>query len=110
MSVERLAGIWPQLGSLSAEIIEQIEIDGLYAGYLDRQEADIAAFRREEGLILSAALDFGAIGGLSTEIRSKLSRTRPATLGAASRIPGMTPAALVALLRHVQRGENRARA
>ena len=110
VSVERLAGIWPQLGSLSAEIIEQIEIDGLYAGYLDRQEADIAAFRREEGLILSAALDFGAIGGLSTEIRSKLSRTRPATLGAASRIPGMTPAALVALLRHVQRGENRARA
>jgi tRNA uridine 5-carboxymethylaminomethyl modification enzyme len=107
MTLGKLAGIWPQLGVLSIDIVEQIEIDGLYAGYLSRQESDIAAFRREEALALPAGLDFGGIGGLSAEIRSKLSTARPATLGAASRIPGITPAALVALLRHVQRGQTR---
>ncbi len=110
VTLARLGALWPEIAGLSPEIIEQIEIDGLYAGYLDRQDADIAAFRREEALGLPPGLDFGAIGGLSTEIRSKLAHARPTTLGAASRIPGITPAALVALLRHVQRGENRARA
>jgi tRNA uridine 5-carboxymethylaminomethyl modification enzyme len=107
MTLGKLAGIWPQLGVLSIDIVEQIEIDGLSAGYISRQESDIAAFRREEALALPAGLDFGGIGGLSAEIRSKLSTARPATLGAASRIPGITPAALVALLRHVQRGQTR---
>lgn len=110
VTLNRLSAIWPEISSLDTDIIEQIEIDGLYAGYLERQEADIMAFRREEAMTLPEGLDFGSIGGLSAEIRSKLSSARPATLGAASRIPGITPAALIALLRHVQRGENRARA
>jgi tRNA uridine 5-carboxymethylaminomethyl modification enzyme len=108
VTLERLAVLWPKLRSVPIELAEQIEIEGLYAGYLARQEADIHAFRREEALTLPRGLDFGAIGGLSAEIRSKLTQVRPATLGAASRIPGITPAALVALLRHVQRGAGRA--
>ncbi len=103
VTVARLSSVWPELGTLAADIVEQVEIDGLYAGYLERQEADIRAFRREEALAIPGTVDFGTIGGLSAEIRSKLSAARPATLGAASRIPGMTPAALVALLRHVRR-------
>lgn len=98
-----LTRVWPELGEITADVAEQLEIDGKYAGYLDRQEADIRAFRKDESLALPDDLDVDTIGSLSTEIRSKLRQVRPATLGAAARIPGMTPAALVALLRHVKR-------
>jgi len=100
---DRLVSLWPELGALRPEIAEQLEVEGSYAGYLKRQEADIGAFRRDEGLVLPADLDYGRIGGLSTEVRGKLAGARPATLGAAGRIPGVTPAALVALLAHVKR-------
>jgi tRNA uridine 5-carboxymethylaminomethyl modification enzyme len=99
----RLAGIWPELAAVPPAIAEQLEIDARYAGYLDRQERDIAAFRRDEALELPDQLDYAAIGGLSAEVRSKLSAARPATLGAAARISGVTPAALVLLLQHVKR-------
>jgi tRNA uridine 5-carboxymethylaminomethyl modification enzyme len=99
----RLTSIWPDLRDLSAEIAEQMEIDGRYAGYLKRQEADIGDFRRDEDLALAAELDYDRVAALSNEVREKLKTVRPATLGAAGRIPGMTPAALVALLRHVRR-------
>jgi tRNA uridine 5-carboxymethylaminomethyl modification enzyme len=98
-----LSRIWPQLGGLRPDVAAQIEIDARYAGYLDRQEADILAFRRDEALHLPAGLDYGAVGGLSAECRLKLTATKPATLGQAGRIPGMTPAALTALLGHVRR-------
>ena len=103
IDLARLATIWPELGSFSPAVAEQIEIDGKYSGYLDRQEADIRAFRRDEALTLPSDLDVDAVGSLSTEIRLKLKQTRPATLGAAARIPGMTPAALTTLLRFVKR-------
>jgi tRNA uridine 5-carboxymethylaminomethyl modification enzyme len=99
----RLAAIWPELGALDPEIAEQLEIDARYAGYLDRQEADIRAFRRDEALLLPPDLDYNQIGSLSSEIRMKLREARPATLGAAARISGVTPAALIALLQHVRR-------
>ncbi|OYQ35368.1 tRNA uridine-5-carboxymethylaminomethyl(34) synthesis enzyme MnmG [Niveispirillum lacus] len=99
----RLCQVWPALSSLSPDIAEQVEIDGKYAGYLDRQEADIRAFRKDEALELPADLDPGGIASLSAEIRQKLKATRPATLGAAARIPGMTPAALTSLLRYVKK-------
>ncbi len=105
ISWTQIAAVWPELGAISPVIAEQLEIDGRYAGYLDRQEAEIHAFRRDEELMLPPDLDYGAVGSLSTEIRQKLSTARPANLGAASRISGVTPAALVALLRHVKRGE-----
>jgi tRNA uridine 5-carboxymethylaminomethyl modification enzyme len=103
IDVARLAGIWPDLAGLTPEIAEQVEIDARYAGYLERQELDIAAFRRDESLLLPADLDYVTIGSLSHEICDKLAVARPATLGAAARISGMTPAALVALLKHVRR-------
>ncbi|MGD2134190.1 MAG: tRNA uridine-5-carboxymethylaminomethyl(34) synthesis enzyme MnmG, partial [Maricaulaceae bacterium] len=98
-----LAAIWPQLGDLSKPVREQIEIDAVYQGYIERQEADIVAFRRDEDLKIPAELDYGSVGGLSNEAREKLAQVRPATLGQAGRIEGMTPSALTALLAHVKR-------
>jgi tRNA uridine 5-carboxymethylaminomethyl modification enzyme len=98
-----LAEIWPELDGLAPAVREQIEIDALYAGYLDRQEADVIAFRRDENLRLPADLDYGAVGGLSSEIRQKFAAARPVTLGQAGRIEGVTPGALTALLAHVRK-------
>lgn len=103
LDLVKLSAIWPELAEIRPDVAEQIEIDGRYAGYLERQEADIRAFRRDEELALPIDLDVDAVGSLSTEIRGKLRQVRPETLGAAARIPGMTPAALVALLRHVKK-------
>jgi tRNA uridine 5-carboxymethylaminomethyl modification enzyme len=103
IDVARLAAVWPELGGFAPEIAEQVEIDARYAGYLERQQRDITAFRRDEALLLPADLDYATIGSLSHEIRGKLAAARPATLGAAARISGVTPAALVALLKHVKR-------
>ncbi|HEY8948630.1 MAG TPA: tRNA uridine-5-carboxymethylaminomethyl(34) synthesis enzyme MnmG [Rhizomicrobium sp.] len=97
-----LAAIWPELGEFALEIVEQLEIDAHYAGYLDRQEADILAFRRDESRALPADLDYAAVSGLSTEARLKLEVIRPATLGQAGRIQGVTPAALTLVLAHVR--------
>ncbi len=88
-------------------IAGQLEIEARYAGYLERQEADIRAFRRDESLRLPGDLDFDAIPALSAEVRSKLTHSRPATLGAAARISGVTPAALTALLAYVRRANGR---
>jgi tRNA uridine 5-carboxymethylaminomethyl modification enzyme len=95
--------LWPQAAGIRADVAEQLEIEGRYAGYLGRQEADIRTFRRDESLALPEDLDYGALPGLSAEVRSTLTRARPATLGAAARIPGITPAALTLLLGHVRR-------
>jgi tRNA uridine 5-carboxymethylaminomethyl modification enzyme len=103
----RLAAIWPELHGFSIGTVEQLEVDARYSGYLTRQEADIRAFRRDETLTLPDDLDYRTIGGLSIEIRSKLQTAKPATLGAAARISGVTPAALTALLRHVKRSQGR---
>jgi tRNA uridine 5-carboxymethylaminomethyl modification enzyme len=97
-----LTRIWSQLADLAPEIVEQLEIDAQYAGYLDRQDADIVAFRRDEGRALPASLDYGAVVGLSNEVRQKLAAIRPATLGQASRIEGVTAAALTLVLAHVK--------
>ncbi len=103
ITLASLSAVWPELGALPPEIVEQIEIDGRYAGYMTRQDADIRAFARDENLLLPPDIDVDVIGGLSTEMRQKLKQVRPETLGAAARIPGVTPAAVVALLRHVRR-------
>jgi tRNA uridine 5-carboxymethylaminomethyl modification enzyme len=107
-----LTRIWPRLAGLAPQIVEQLEIDAQYAGYLDRQDADIVAFRRDEGRALPASLDYGAVVGLSNEVRQKLEAIRPATLGQASRIEGVTAAALTLVLAHVKglKGRNAVRA
>jgi tRNA uridine 5-carboxymethylaminomethyl modification enzyme len=97
-----LTRIWPQLSAIPGEIAEQLEIDAQYAGYLGRQEADILAFRRDEFRSLPNDLDYGAIIGLSNEVRQKLERIRPMTLGQAARIEGVTSAAITLILAYVK--------
>ena len=99
----QLQDLWPELEGIRADVREQLEIEGRYAGYMERQDADIRAFRKDEALALPEALDYADVGGLSNEVRQKLTDARPATLGAAARIPGITPAGLTTLLRHVRK-------
>jgi len=106
IDVARLCQVWPELGNLTPGTAEQVETDARYSGYLARQDADIQAYRRDESLEIPNNLDFNAVHGLSTEVRVKLEQARPATLGAASRISGVTPAALTALLAHVRRSRD----
>jgi tRNA uridine 5-carboxymethylaminomethyl modification enzyme len=103
VDVARLALIWPELGNLRPDVAEQVEIDARYRGYLDRQDADIKSFRADEDLALPRDLDYAVLPSLSTEIRQKLAHIRPATLGQAARISGVTPAALTILLKYVRR-------
>ncbi len=107
VDVQTITRIWPQLSELNADILETLQTDSQYAGYLGRQEADILAFRRDESLILPEDLDYQSVRGLSTEVRQKLCRIRPATLGQAARIDGITPAALTLVLAHVRAGIRR---
>jgi tRNA uridine 5-carboxymethylaminomethyl modification enzyme len=103
INLETLSHLWPELAQMAPEIAEQIEIEGKYSGYMERQERDIRDFRRDENLRLPASLDYESVGGLSNEIRHKLDQARPASLGAAARISGVTPAALTALLGYVRK-------
>lgn len=102
ITFDQLAGIWPFMREWRADIRDQIEIDALYAGYLERQQADIHAFKKDENLVLPADIDYRAVGSLSNEIVEKLERAKPETIGAASRIQGITPPALLSLLRFVK--------
>lgn len=99
----QLQDLWPELEGVRRDVQEQLEIEGRYAGYMERQEADIRAFRKDEALTLPETIDYADVGGLSNEVRQKLMAAKPATLGAAARIPGVTPAGLTALLRHVRK-------
>jgi tRNA uridine 5-carboxymethylaminomethyl modification enzyme len=99
-----LAGVWPEIGTLDAEIAKQLAVDARYTVYLKRQEIDIAAFRKEESVVIPPGFAFDRIAGLSTELRQKLERDRPASLGQAARLDGMTPAALLLLLAHLKKG------
>lgn len=100
-----LTNIWPQLADWPLDVRLQVETDALYAGYIDRQAADIEAFRRDEALRLPADIDYLALEGMATEVRQKLAAARPATLGQAARLDGMTPAALTLLLHHARKGQ-----
>ena len=99
----KLRGVWPELADVTPQVAEQMEIEAAYAGYLDRQEADIVAFRKDEDMRLPADIDYRSIGGLSNEAKDKLSTVRPATLGQAARIEGMTPGAITAVLGYLRR-------
>ena len=99
-----IARIWPEFLGLPPAIAAQVETDAKYAVYLERQAADVAAFRRDEAVELPAQLDYDAVPGLSNESRQKLAAARPRTIGHASRIDGITPAALTLLAAHVRRG------
>jgi tRNA uridine 5-carboxymethylaminomethyl modification enzyme len=100
-----LATIWPQILELEPAIQEQIEIDSVYAGYLSRQDSDITAFKKDEALKIPENFTYTDVGSLSNEIVQTLSDARPATIGAAARLPGITPTAIVSVLRHIKRKE-----
>ena len=91
------------LPEASAEVDEEVTIQAKYAGYVERQEAAIARFEQEEEMRVPESLDYTAIGGLSNEVVEKLCRVRPASIGHARRIPGVTPAAIGALLVHLKK-------
>ncbi|WP_164155439.1 tRNA uridine-5-carboxymethylaminomethyl(34) synthesis enzyme MnmG [Sandarakinorhabdus rubra] len=95
--------VWPALSEIPDSLLESLAVDANYAAYVARQEAEVAALKRDEALRLPGGLDYAAIPGLSAEMVERLSRARPATIGAASRVPGVTPAALIALLPHASR-------
>jgi tRNA uridine 5-carboxymethylaminomethyl modification enzyme len=104
IDIARLAAIWPEIGALDSGIAEQLAVDARYAVYVRRQEEDIAAFRKDESIAIPKDFAFAALPGLSTELRQKLERHRPASLGQAARLDGMTPAALMLLLAHLKKG------
>lgn len=103
VSRETISSIWPELAEMSDIVYEAIEIDAKYSGYLKRQLADIEVFKKDENLKLKTDIDYTTIGGLSREMVAKLTKVRPSTIGEASRIPGVTPAAITAILGYVKR-------
>ncbi len=103
VDLKKLSTIWPMIKKFDPDISRQIKIECQYEAYLTRQKSDIAAFRRDEALELPLDIDYSNIPSLSTEVRLKLAHARPATLGAAARISGVTPAALTVLLAHVKK-------
>jgi tRNA uridine 5-carboxymethylaminomethyl modification enzyme len=103
ITVASAAAVFPWLGGLAPDVAVQVEAEALYAPYLRRHEAERRLIAREEQLSIPDALDFGAIPGLSREMQHRLAGARPATLGSAGRVPGVTPAAIAALAMHLRR-------
>lgn len=104
VTFEQLAAIWPQLRAYSPAVIDRVSADAVYAVYLDRQAAEIEAYRRDQALKVPADLDLDGISGLSNELKAKLAAARPADLAQAGKIEGMTPAALTLLAAHARKG------
>jgi tRNA uridine 5-carboxymethylaminomethyl modification enzyme len=101
-----LRSIWSSIPNASSDEEQQIKISAHYSGYLEKQEADIIAFRKDEKLIIPENIDYNKLSGLSNEVKSKFKLIRPKTLGQALRIDGITPAAAYILLSHVKKGKN----
>jgi tRNA uridine 5-carboxymethylaminomethyl modification enzyme len=110
ITADALANVWQELEGFSQEIIEQLEIDALYSSYMDRQKADIEAFKKDEQIKLGDMIDYETIPGLSNEVRAKLIDAMPATIGQAGRIEGVTPAALAVLIAYLKKGRIAAKA
>lgn len=100
---DKVLHIWPEFGAISKSAKDQIKIDAMYHGYLDRQNAEIREFRKEDSIIIPEAIDYANVPSLSNEVKQKLSKFRPATIGAAGRIPGVTPASLTAVLHYIRK-------
>ena len=103
ITLSQLQAVWPDLGQIPAQLHQQLEADCRYTSYVQRQRADIDALKRDEAMKIPVHLDFSLVGGLSAEARDLLTRHRPDTIAQANRLPGMTPAAVLAVLRHLKR-------
>jgi tRNA uridine 5-carboxymethylaminomethyl modification enzyme len=104
VTFEQLASVWPELNAYAAPVVARVTADAVYSVYLDRQAAEIQAYRRDQSLKVPVDLDLDAISGLSNELKLKLAAQRPADLAQAGRIEGMTPAALALLAAHARKG------
>jgi len=109
IGIAEILSLWPALEAISPRLHSQLEADYRYAGYVDRQQADIDALRRDEAVTIPVQIDFAAVGGLSAESKDILRRFQPETIGHANRLPGLTPAAVVAVLRHIKRQQKQAK-
>ena len=107
ITFDQLCSIWPEIKSIAPEIIEQLQIESMYSGYLERQELDIHNFKKEEEMAIPESVEYDLFPSLSTEIKTKLKHIRPQTIGAASRIQGITPAAIITILSHIKRDANK---
>ena len=107
VTFDKLRSIWSEIPKATRKEEEQIEISAHYSGYLEKQEADIIAFRKDENLILTEDIDYSKLSGLSNEVKSKFRLIKPRTLGQALRIDGITPAAAYILLSHVKKRSNK---
>ncbi len=107
INMDTLKKVWPALNDLSGTVVEQIEADAVYAGYLERQQKDIEMYRRDEELKIPGDFNYVGLAGLSNELTRKLSTVRPATIAQAARIDGMTPAALTLILGLIKRPDLR---
>jgi tRNA uridine 5-carboxymethylaminomethyl modification enzyme len=107
LDLKRLAAIWSAADAIAPTIAAQLEVDARYAAYVDRQEADVIAFRKEESVLIPPDIDYGEVTSLSTEERQRIEKVRPATLAKAGRMDGMTPAALMLLLTYLRKAPGR---
>ena len=103
LTIETLARVWPELGAIDASLARRVEADAKYAVYLDRQDEDVARYRRGEAAMIPADFDYSNLSGLSNELKAKFIAARPASLGQAGRIEGATPAALALIAAHARR-------
>jgi tRNA uridine 5-carboxymethylaminomethyl modification enzyme len=102
-SLGDLMTIWPELSTIGDKVGEALEIEASYAVYMQRQKADVAHIKRDEDRLIPADFDFGSLAGLSNELKQKLGTVKPYDVAQASRIDGMTPAAISLLLVHLRR-------
>jgi tRNA uridine 5-carboxymethylaminomethyl modification enzyme len=107
VTFNKLRSIWNKIPKATTKEEEQIEISAHYSGYLEKQEADIISFRKDENLMIPKNIDYNKLSGLSNEVKSKFKLIRPGTLGQALRIDGITPAAAYILLSHVKKGSKK---
>ena len=103
ITINDIEKVWPEVSSITATVKQQMEIESLYDGYMSRMEQDINAFKKDEALKIPTEIIYSAVGGLSNEIVEKLSTHKPATIGSASRIPGITPASIIAILHYIRK-------
>ena len=108
LNMAKIRQLFPEIPVANPTIDKQVEIDAHYQGYIERQTKDIESFNRDEATLIPASLNYDLLSGLSTEVKSKLNKIKPSTIGQASRIDGITPAAIIILLSHIKRSKKKA--
>jgi tRNA uridine 5-carboxymethylaminomethyl modification enzyme len=108
ISMDDITRIWAELGGYDERLVAMAEIEARYYGHVERQQKDVDRFNKEENMVIPEGIDYHQLSALSTEMREKLTKHQPANIGAASRIAGVTPAAIIALISYIRKREQRA--